>query len=265
MKASPRAGRGTHTAGQASALYPSGSPEPFDAATDESNSELLKTQLNALFNAGPSAAVAPKCIVVGRDIDTLVNVLSQKTSLKVLKTRTLADVALIMDKILQYLKTVLYNNVTRSVPVLRIFAMGGERYVSVVLQQFVNMFSKKSQDLPKQVQFLLLPGIHFTMLRTSDRMNFFDKFIDYTARGSDLVAKAGVIEVSNSLLEDVTSYVEMPKSTCVVHLPVRFESEFKCCQVVIWFLTVSGWVLARRCCILWPVTTIQRSSCLFRS
>ena len=95
MKASPRAGPGTHTAGQASALYPSGSPEPFDAATDESNSELLKTQLNALFNAGPSAAVAPKCIVVGRDIDTLVNVLSQKTSLKVLKTRTLADVALI--------------------------------------------------------------------------------------------------------------------------------------------------------------------------
>ena len=118
------------------------------------------------------------------------------------------------------------------------------RFFAATVQHYVNLFSKKSPDLPKQVQFLLLPGNQFALLRAResgcDKLNFFDKFLSYSipntvssnsvmsglgaASGYSDGSGAGQVEsaLSAGLLENVVSYMEMPKSTSIVHLPIRY-------------------------------------------
>ena len=100
------------------------------------------------------------------DVQRGFGLFQEKQACKVFKTRSHSDILLILDKIVNMLKNMLYSHASRNVPVLRVLVVGPERYISFTLQYFVELFSKKSQDLPKHVQFLILPAnTHFTMLR----------------------------------------------------------------------------------------------------
>ncbi|XP_075254197.1 uncharacterized protein LOC142345764 isoform X3 [Convolutriloba macropyga] len=203
----------------------------------------------------------PKCIVIGQEGDRLLNLLQQRFStssaVRVLRgIRNDNEVGLVLERVLQWLKTAVYSpaaytsllhhhhHQTRSTgpPTIRIMLLGPERFFAATVQHYVNLFSKKSPDLPKQVQFLLLPGNQFALLRAResgcDKLNFFDKFSSYSIPNtvssnsvmSGLVAASGYSEgsgagqvesaLSAGLLENVVSYMEMPKSTSIVHLPI---------------------------------------------
>ncbi|XP_063723137.1 phosphofurin acidic cluster sorting protein 1-like isoform X3 [Symsagittifera roscoffensis] len=245
-----------------------GSPEPtLEACEDSSSTEQLKIQLNTLFplpnsqsastggtgggvattgnvggqttSSATGPVVPPKCVVVGRDTDPLCGML-QLRNFKVLRTRPQSDIVLVLEHFLNFLRHALYSNTPRSVPTLRVLIVGGERYVALFVQNFVNLFSKKSQDLPRQMQFLLLPGTHFSMLRACDNMGFLEKFSEYFTKlesaavlsggsgpttggggvGGLSGGAGGSVEYSNSLAESVVNYMEMPKSTSLVNLPI---------------------------------------------